>query len=1423
MTNKKQKQPQHKTKTKQTKPQKTKPNTNSNSKKSSQKHGKTLQSAPSSSMEVTKAFKDSILNNLRTVLESRIDKELTIDQIIDLVALTHSFVPPPLTTSSITPVVTEVISSPKPQDVSLETSLSPNDSATNEVNVTPQSIEAITDIIVSALSLQIASIATEEASNKTYKPMDPAQRGVDLTKVWGNNSLLFGFNSPAPGRLKLYISNLDCFQDWKNDPIFSFGLDYSNPHQDLASLRIIVTVIILQLLKAKGVAQITDIFGHRRTHDLAGFPKLGIAVEVEEGNLTAHDQDPTPNTSFIKSLNRSKVIHEVVTLIDVYDISEDFFLDLFTNHGVHEAYWAITTTKYGGAAAAFKLAWSVDRDFAGSAVNGDRNANYLNIFPTWIFAKKLRLVIVSLRTVGPYTVFRVSPAYKDVITAEAVTPCMGQIQIHQRSYWDHFVQEKAYAIPLWLRAWYRGTSEIPAKDILYWEPALTSMFKVKTSMMQQVFAENQQVLGVDDYLARDPDWIYFRKSFPKQAADILTGTSIVISFHKAASALEAAETKMALNERHRKVRSIHHEEAKLSISTWTSTKERWNMIKRGFYSQFMFLLMIFMMIVMGAIGTVPEWGWMAIKFLLVLGVNILTALGYFMVRIFGSGWKVWQTTVPVISEVPLVKEFTTRNVPAEPVESTAAWVEGAKDAFLNDTIGMMKEASVLFNALLFLINGFLKSLPFLMSVIMIVMLCFYIWKYLVTIFKRDHWFKKYESREIRHVTDSYQTRENCSLMSDLYEVQSKGPSKYRDWLLTVHDMPDHGFRFGMGTHFLRTPSTDLPIKPLAPGNKLTAPHFNTLPDDPKMARAKGAFPFTVCGFSLSSPNMDVKTKISAVMHRVGGAPPFQPQAPILENFATFITSGVDWDEHFGICEQYYVPLEEMLVFTAKETDTPIKKRRAERVIQDMDAGVFNPQKSQENRQTTADQQDAYDTRLSVKEFSTNFLEIDRALEDCVENDLLPIRDLDWVLGDRVFRPKLSPYFEKEYVTFFIKTDEAIRWKQKVKPSGNMHYYFVPRLIVMCPAGENHRLHLATIDITKKFAERNGVTFTANLGSGTTDKFFRYHYVKSFDADVLGDTYTEALEWVGASPERDRVFFFILGDDSITIKKDKKGLVKAYQGDYSQYDASQHAIILKLVIWFMENILRMDTLSLEILESLLINNKKYKMSLGKGLEKLVLIREEAMQYTGIATTSVGNSIANLMLLLFAVLSCWDEDFSEIEGIMASLGIKIKLRQDDSPDGAEFLKGIFYPSVLGGYRWAPVMGQIFKLSKLLRDPISIFKDTQVNSYRKGAISLSLSMGVSFEYPILGRMLKGLWQFGNSIDMTQAEKDVTKNVYKVVNATYSSLDDKTIFELFSRRYGLSIDDLFILDDFLKQPRNWMFKVWAFPMLYHIYDTDF
>jgi hypothetical protein len=184
-----------------------------------------------------------------------------------------------------------------------------------------------------------------------------------------------------------------------------------------------------------------------------------------------------------------------------------------------------------------------------------------------------------------------------------------------------------------------------------------------------------------------------------------------------------------------------------------------------------------------------------------------------------------------------------------------------------------------------------------------------------------------------------------------------------------------------------------------------------------------------------------------------------------------------------------------------------------------------------------------------------------------------------------------------------------------------------------------------------------------------------------------------------------------GDDSLVVIC-LGGKVLFYEGDASQFDATQSIGPLQMECLVLERLGLQPGIVAQLKQTFCANlvarvqHKKLRSS------KLKLTRRKRpMRNTGGPDTTFGNTLVMLLASMFAYSRAID--IESVEAAYSFLGLRMKMHVFEEPESCSFLKGWFTLDLTQRqYHWNPLPSRILKMGKSLRNPQDIYPDVSAS---------------------------------------------------------------------------------------------------------------
>jgi len=297
-----------------------------------------------------------------------------------------------------------------------------------------------------------------------------------------------------------------------------------------------------------------------------------------------------------------------------------------------------------------------------------------------------------------------------------------------------------------------------------------------------------------------------------------------------------------------------------------------------------------------------------------------------------------------------------------------------------------------------------------------------------------------------------------------------------------------------------------------------------------------------------------------------------------------------------------------------------------------------------------------------------------------------------------------------------------------------------------------------------------VTFA--IGSGKT-------------GDALDKWHRQSLDWVSYGEKRIACIF--AGDDFFALVHEKDCVV-AFENDFSKFDRTQgvHALGAELRILVF---LGMEYRQAKLLFETQLAKPRYQSDKYQIKQRMEM---EAQRATGSSDTTVGNTLTNMMSVLFALHA--ENGVTNLVERQLDLGFVSKLQIHRDIIQGTFLKGWWLPLTTEGLQWLPLPSQVIKIGKILTNPETIFPELSSDqAWRAAATSMAASYGtISFNYPLFGTFLKRYVELSGKVVDLQQTRLLTGLAFRTRRETCDPPDRQHAIDYFTQRYGLSEDDI-------------------------------
>ncbi len=413
------------------------------------------------------------------------------------------------------------------------------------------------------------------------------------------------------------------------------------------------------------------------------------------------------------------------------------------------------------------------------------------------------------------------------------------------------------------------------------------------------------------------------------------------------------------------------------------------------------------------------------------------------------------------------------------------------------------------------------------------------------------------------------------------------------------------------------------------------------------------------------------------------------------------------------------------------------------------------------------------TRYVRKMFKKRVLEVE------------PLKSADWIshFGSALKKNRARDGIEKrnegsifKRTGLFLKADEVLYGRD-----GNLKGRTVKSLdptiqATMYKYVDSAMKVLKLIANQKKIYELNSWLVTFTIGSGKV-------------SSELDEWYEQSLDWVRLerAGEKRRMACIVAGDDFYALAV-RNGKIVALENDFSSMDRTQGVHALEAEARILQT-LGIPEEKTKILFDTMLKNPVYK---AEKLGVKIKLQMPPQRATGAPDTTIGNTIINIMSVIYALNECLE--LEQIATAQLDLGLVAKLTIHDTPSMATFLKGWWKLTKSGGFAWLPLPSQVIKCGKIMTDPRTIFKHLDdASAWRAAAASIAASYGtVPRNYPLFGHLLHRYESLSTVIIDLTTIKDMESSSHKIQVDTEADLDSRQAASDIMERYQLSYYDL-------------------------------
>lgn len=407
----------------------------------------------------------------------------------------------------------------------------------------------------------------------------------------------------------------------------------------------------------------------------------------------------------------------------------------------------------------------------------------------------------------------------------------------------------------------------------------------------------------------------------------------------------------------------------------------------------------------------------------------------------------------------------------------------------------------------------------------------------------------------------------------------------------------------------------------------------------------------------------------------------------------------------------------------------------------------------------------------------------KATRGNIDLQVVPLKSLEWIKHFNGAAKKQRAHdgieqrntgFLRKETNVFLKGDEVLYGRQgfmKPRTIKSLH----PTVQATC-----YKEIAECMDRLKIFFNENQIhtvgmfQVTFAIGSGKT-------------SSELNTWFASSKGWVSIGNRRAAVI--VAGDDFFAIVREKDEIFYL-ENDFAKFDRTQgvhaqdaEAKVLKL--------LGMSERISYILFTTMNLQPRYE---NKRLDHQAIYHMPAQRATGAPDTTIGNTINNIISVIYAVMNTGT--FNRLAEHQANLGLEAKLQRHTEASTATFLKGWWLPCE-DEYYWLPLPSQTIKMGKILTLPTQIFKHLSEDSaWRSAAKSMGSSYkNVPFEYPLFGPQLQRYAQLEGEVkDLAPYQPN---EAHKIVVDEKAKVDKYTARVYIANRYNISYEDIVNMEE--------------------------
>jgi hypothetical protein len=391
--------------------------------------------------------------------------------------------------------------------------------------------------------------------------------------------------------------------------------------------------------------------------------------------------------------------------------------------------------------------------------------------------------------------------------------------------------------------------------------------------------------------------------------------------------------------------------------------------------------------------------------------------------------------------------------------------------------------------------------------------------------------------------------------------------------------------------------------------------------------------------------------------------------------------------------------------------------------------------------------------------------------------------------DRFCGDGLAASLKRHGLPIFVKLDETLGPKD---PDQTGSLGLKPRLIISCESRSQALLQPFVRSFSRAFKKILNTNIFHYRPAGGPNRDYLWCYASGMNGDQLTDWMAKAERMIADGTVT--MATIVNGDDAAGIRMGFNGVKEYFSNDFSHFDQSQtrpaidseHNFFRKTKAMPEGIVDIMDMLSKApgVCKSRYSGARKYSFKVNPGKRRL----------TGGAETGEGNTFVDMEALTAADMADFDPQ------VWRDLGLTADVRRQRTLDGLPFLRGRWYPTLRGEYRWVINPALIVKLGKVRR-PIADQLEVQQLSYAMGC-----GMGVlPKSFPILPAYQRALLRCGRKSDLQLDYSDERRK--HTSDSAFGMGDDvvrQAARDTICREYGITEKDIDEIENLCDQVRS-------------------